>query len=167
MDLHVFRHLINPCGVPGWTGTEKGHHMNAYTTVSDSNITVRATSEPAAGIFDTAENPANGAGNQRLIGIRSSLTGGAPLYPYVLSRNSGLYAHTLFNKAPEELRRLGARGGRVSGRNRRLRLALIPTPPPPTLSAAIAREATSAAITALDAQFPWLRRAEKRHRNSE
>jgi hypothetical protein len=26
IDLHVLRHLINSCGVPGWTGTREGHH---------------------------------------------------------------------------------------------------------------------------------------------
>jgi hypothetical protein len=38
IDLTVVKHLINPCGMPGWTGTEMSYHMNAYTTVSDSNI---------------------------------------------------------------------------------------------------------------------------------
>jgi hypothetical protein len=42
------------------------------------------------------------------------------------------YPYILFNKAPLQLRLIGARGGRTFGRNqriRRARLALIPTPP--------------------------------------
>jgi hypothetical protein len=73
------------------------------------------------------------------------------------------YPYILFNKTPEQLRRLGARGGKISGRNRRARRALTPTPPPPS-PAAGAGETTEAAITTLDAQFPWLRSAEKRRR---
>src|ERR1700688_4645035 len=79
-------------------------------------------------------------------------------YPYLLSGNSG---HILFNKTLEQLRRLGARGGKIAGRNRRARRALTPTPPPPS-PAAGAGETTAAAITTLDAQFPWLGSAEKR-----
>jgi hypothetical protein len=70
--------------------------------------------------------------------------------------------YILFNKTPEQLRRLGARGGRISGRNRRARCALMPPPPP--ASPGEARETTVAAIARLDALFPWLRRAEKRLR---
>jgi hypothetical protein len=40
MDLLVARRLINPCGVPGWSGTEKSHPMNAYTTASNGNISL-------------------------------------------------------------------------------------------------------------------------------
>ena len=67
-----------------------------------------------------------------------------------------------FNTSPEQLRRLGARGGRAYGRNQRARRALL----------AIRREvvplrvvlpATAAdSIAILDARFPWLRGAEKR-----
>ena len=42
------------------------------------------------------------------------------------------YPYILFNKAPLQLRLIGARGGRTFGRNqriRRARLALLPTPP--------------------------------------
>jgi hypothetical protein len=73
------------------------------------------------------------------------------------------HPYILFNKTPEQLRRLGARGGRISGRNRRARRALMP-PPPPASPGAEARETTVAAIAALDALFPWLRGAEKRLR---
>ena len=71
------------------------------------------------------------------------------------------HPYILFNKSPEQLRRLGARGGKAQGRNRRARRARMPSPPPapPRVGA---RETTVAAIATLDAQFPWLRRAEKR-----
>jgi hypothetical protein len=85
---------------------------------------------------------------------------------YLLSRNSvrpSALNGTLFNKTPEQLRLIGARGGRIFGRNHRARRALIP-PPPPAPPAARARESTAAAIATLDARFPWLRSAEKRPR---
>jgi hypothetical protein len=76
------------------------------------------------------------------------------------------YPYILFNKSPEQLRLLGARGGRAYGRNqRRARRALLATPPPAVAPAA-ASPATDPATTAesivvLDARFPWLRGAEK------
>ena len=39
------------------------------------------------------------------------------------------YPYILFNKSPEQLRLLGARGGRAYGRNQRDRRAQMPTPP--------------------------------------
>jgi hypothetical protein len=74
------------------------------------------------------------------------------------------HPHILFNKTPEQLRLLGARGGRIFGRNHRARRALMPTPPAPIPPPAEARETTATAISTLDAQFPWLRSAEKRFR---
>jgi hypothetical protein len=73
------------------------------------------------------------------------------------------YPYVLFNKTPEQLRLIGARGGRAYGRNHRARHALMP-PPPPASPRAEARETTIAAIAALDALFPWLRSAENRPR---
>jgi hypothetical protein len=73
------------------------------------------------------------------------------------------YPWILFNKTPEQLRRLGARGGKISGRNHRARRALMPTPPPAPPGAR-GQESTVAAIATLDARFPWLRNAEKRLR---
>ena len=68
--------------------------------------------------------------------------------------------HILFNKSLEQLRRLGARGGRAHGRNHRARRrALQPAPAPLTPPRAVPRETTAAAITLLDAQFLWLRGA--------
>jgi hypothetical protein len=73
------------------------------------------------------------------------------------------YPYILFNKSPLQLRLIGARGGRAFGRNQRLRRALLPT----TLPDALPRRATlvpttAEAIALLDAQFPWLRAAERR-----
>lgn len=69
------------------------------------------------------------------------------------------YSHILFNKTPELLRRLGARGGRAHARNQRARRALLVAPSPPVPPPA---ETAAEAIAVLDAQFPWLRGAEKR-----
>ena len=73
------------------------------------------------------------------------------------------YPYILFNKTPAELRRLGARGGKAQARNRRARLQfrayLQPYPDSPLDRPA---ETAAQAIAALDAQFPWLRAAEKR-----
>jgi FAD/FMN-containing dehydrogenase len=75
------------------------------------------------------------------------------------------YPYILFNKAPLQLRLIGARGGRAFGRNqriRRARLALLPTPPQATPLCAVPGQTAAQAIALLDAQFPWLRRAEER-----
>jgi hypothetical protein len=72
------------------------------------------------------------------------------------------YPHILFNKSPEALRRLGARGGRAYGRNQRERRARMPPPPATVPPRAAPCETAAAASAALDAQFPWLRGAEKR-----
>src|ERR1700682_6182499 len=72
------------------------------------------------------------------------------------------HPYLLFNQSPEELRRIGARGGRAYGRNQRARrqaqlhrpLEAIQRPVPHV-------ETTAEAIAALDAQFAWLRGADK------
>ena len=67
----------------------------------------------------------------------------------------------LFNLTVEDLHRIGARGGRAHARNWRARqkagqtAAPTPASPPP-------QESTAAAVALLDAQFPWLRAAERR-----
>jgi len=73
------------------------------------------------------------------------------------------YSYILFNQSPQQLRQLGARGGRATARNRRLSLlAQAPAQPPrPPLPPPVL-ETPAEAIAALDAQFPWLRGAEKR-----
>jgi hypothetical protein len=69
------------------------------------------------------------------------------------------HSHILFNKTLEQLRRLGARGGRAHARSQRAGRALLaplcPRTPPPV-------ETAAEAIAVLNAQFPWLRGAEKR-----
>jgi len=73
------------------------------------------------------------------------------------------YPYILFNKSPLQLRLLGARGGRAFGRNQRLRRALLPAAPPDAVPLRAALLPTTAeAIALLDAQFPWLRAAERR-----
>jgi hypothetical protein len=67
--------------------------------------------------------------------------------------------YILFNKRLEDLRRIGARGGKANGRNQRARRVLL-TPRPPTQP--VEEETAAEAIALLDAQFPWLRGAEKR-----
>ena len=71
------------------------------------------------------------------------------------------FPYILFNQSPEQLRRLGARGGRTYGRNQRARRALRPPASAAVWQGVEARETAAAAIHVLDAQFPWLRGAEK------
>jgi hypothetical protein len=67
------------------------------------------------------------------------------------------YPYLLFNQSPEQLRRIGARGGKAQARNRRAQL-------PPQTRAGIAplTQTAAQASRVLEAQFPWLRGAEKR-----
>ena len=70
-----------------------------------------------------------------------------------------------FLQHPGQARRSGARGGKATVRNRRERLdrtsAEVPEPEAETAPAG-PFESTAAAIALLDAQYPWLRGAEKR-----
>jgi hypothetical protein len=72
------------------------------------------------------------------------------------------YPFLLFNQTPESVRRIGSRGGKASARNRRARLnaALVESVRCRDLSDA-QRPTAAEAIAALDAQFPWLRGAER------
>ena len=72
------------------------------------------------------------------------------------------YPFILFNKSPLQLRLIGARGGRAFGRNQRLRRALLPAPPDAVPRRTPLLPTTAEAIALLDAQFPWLRAAERR-----
>jgi hypothetical protein len=73
------------------------------------------------------------------------------------------FSHILFHKTPQQLRLIGARGGKAFGRNERLRRALLPPPTPATVALpAVPRHTTAEAVAALDNRFPWLRGAEKR-----
>ena len=71
------------------------------------------------------------------------------------------YPYILFNKSPEQLRRLGALGGRAYGRNQRIRRAQLSTPPLALPPHAVPQETAAKAIHLLDTQFPWLRGAER------
>ena len=75
----------------------------------------------------------------------------APVYPYIL-----------FNKSPSQLRLIGARGGKTHGRNQRARRILMTTQPEAAPQRVAPGQTTAQAVAALDAQFPWLRCAEKR-----
>ena len=78
------------------------------------------------------------------------------------------YPYILFNKSPEQLRQLGASGGRANARNQRARRALVATPPEVVPPPALPQQTTAEDIHLLDNQFPWLRSAErKRSRNRE
>jgi hypothetical protein len=71
------------------------------------------------------------------------------------------YRYYSFPQSPAQRRKLGARGGRACARNRRARLRALP-PMEPAPPSRLPDETTAQAIGALDAQFPWLRDAEKR-----
>ena len=77
----------------------------------------------------------------------------------VLEQTMTEFPYILFNKSPEQLRHLGACGGRAYSRNQRARRALLPMPPQPIPLSPT--ETAAEAIRALDTQFPWLRDAEK------
>ena len=67
----------------------------------------------------------------------------------------------IFNKTLEQLRLVGARGGRAFGRNERARRALIALMPASSEASTPrlpARQTTADAIASLDRQFSWLRR---------
>jgi hypothetical protein len=66
------------------------------------------------------------------------------------------YSYILFNKSPDQLRRLGARGGRAHARNQRARRAPLPESPEAVSLQSTPRETTAQAIALLEAQFPWL-----------
>jgi hypothetical protein len=74
----------------------------------------------------------------------------------------------IFNQSPEQLRRIGARGGKAQARNRRARqqaqAQLLPQQLLPQTLAVIAPLAQTAAQASrvLDARFPWLQGAERR-----
>src|SRR6266567_2496577 len=73
------------------------------------------------------------------------------------------HPYLLFNQTPEQLRRIGARGGKAQARNRRARnQAQAQLPPHPPVGISPLAQTTAQASRVLDAQFPWLRGAEKR-----
>ena len=73
-----------------------------------------------------------------------------------------------FFQTPEQLRRVGARGGKATARHRRERRsddAPLPQEAMLVSAAPLATETTAAAIALLDARYPWLQGAEKRFSN--
>ena len=73
------------------------------------------------------------------------------------------FPYLLFNQSPEQLRRIGARGGKAQARNRRARNQAQAQLPPQTRAVVPPPAETAAqASSVLDAQFPWLRGAGKR-----
>jgi hypothetical protein len=80
----------------------------------------------------------------------------------VAEESMNSHSPILFNKTPEQLRRLGARGGRVHARNQRAQRALLAELPQPVTAPAVPAETAAEAIAVLDVQFPWLRGAERR-----
>ena len=69
----------------------------------------------------------------------------------------------LFHKTIEDLRRIGARGGRAYSRNCRARRQAAQCARPATVLLIVPPvETTAEAVAALDEQFPWLRGAERR-----
>ena len=61
------------------------------------------------------------------------------------------YPYSFFNKSPQQLRRLGARGGKIHGHNQRARHA--PQPPQVPLRSVPQKTAAEAGAR-LNAQFP-------------
>src|ERR1700732_3118023 len=85
----------------------------------------------------------------------------------VIPGDTMTYPLYLFNQTIEQLREIGGRGGRASARNRRARMrAALPSQPAP-LPHPVHTETAAEAIAALNAQFPWLRGAEKRLRSHQ
>jgi hypothetical protein len=66
--------------------------------------------------------------------------------------------YLLFQQTPAQLRRVAARGGRATARNRRARMRAA-TPPrlPAVAQPQLHPETAAQAIAVLDSQFPWLR----------
>jgi len=73
------------------------------------------------------------------------------------------YIPILFNQGIDDLRRIGARGGHAHARNwRARRRAMLNAPARITSAIQPPQETTAEAVALLDAQFPWLRGAERR-----
>ena len=71
--------------------------------------------------------------------------------------------YLLFHQTPEQLRRIGARGGKAQARNRREGLRGQPPKQSHIIAYLPKPQTTADAIAELDARFPWLRGAERRH----
>ena len=74
-----------------------------------------------------------------------------------------------FMQTPEQVRRVGSRGGKAAARNRRQRrngAAAEASQPEGEAASQLYVETTAVAIALLDAQYPWLRGAGARRRRS-
>ena len=72
--------------------------------------------------------------------------------------------YLLFHQTPEQLRRIGARGGKAQARNRREGLrGQRPTQSDIIVYLPRPQQTTANAIAELDTRFPWLSGAERRH----
>jgi hypothetical protein len=128
-------------------------NLDAFNTDNSTALHATRTAVRASGaVTDIADNHADSAraDNQQPAGVWNR-TAFRHIYPYAL-----------FNKSPLQLRRIGALGGKAHGRNQRARRALMPTPRASVPVPAPIGQSTAVAVAALDAQFPWLRAAEKR-----
>jgi hypothetical protein len=135
---------------------ERHPTMNVDAINTDNSTAVHATRmavRASGGVIAVADNLADSfpADTRRPIGVWNGPTAIRHEYPY-----------TLFNKSPLQLRRIGALGGKAYARNQRARRALMPTPPASTSLGSAPQQSTAESVAALDAQFPWLRCAEKR-----
>jgi len=79
----------------------------------------------------------------------------------LLKKPMSYHPDALYRQTPQQLRRAGARGGKATARNRRLRETDTTLAPPAKAPLISHQETTANAITALDSQFPWLRGAER------
>jgi hypothetical protein len=79
----------------------------------------------------------------------------------VLRQNTMNERFYKFYQSPDQLRRIGARGGRISARPRARRALRASTPVIVPLPA-IEWTTTAQDIALLDARFPWLQGAEER-----
>jgi hypothetical protein len=136
--------------------------MNVHAIDTDTNTSLHATRMTArargAGVPDTTDSLADSvaAGDRQMTGVCNGPTAIRHIYPYAL-----------FNKSPLQLRRIGALGGKAHGRNQRVRRALMPTAPAATPLRGAPQQSTAEAVASLDAQFPWLRCAEKRRSRNQ
>ena len=89
------------------------------------------------------------------------MTGGARRTATIMAKE----VYYQFPQTPEQLRRLGSRGGKVTARHwreRRTEIAPEARQSESGFALLVPLETTADAIARLDAQFPWLRGAEKR-----
>jgi hypothetical protein len=72
----------------------------------------------------------------------------------------------LFNKTANQMRSVGARGGRARARNLHARQGVCRPAPTTPLATVPDAESTAEAIATLDAKFPWLAGVERKRTGS-